>query len=126
MLSPLSEVNKKVRPSSLIFYRLPLDPLPTANLGIVALNLAAFHALAADSIVAQQSPDVSRMGSEPGQLLDKTGHTRRRPQVGFVLAEHRAGDKRLHDLVGLSKCGPAFPLLAEPAWPPHSDADFHR
>lgn len=95
-------MNMKVRPSSLIFYRRPLDPLPTANLGIVTLNRAAFQALAADSIVAQQSPDVPRMGSDPGQLLDKTGYTRRRPQVGFVPADYRAGDKRLHDLVGLS------------------------
>lgn len=38
----------------------------------------------------------------PGQLLDEARHTRKRPQVGFVTSAYRAGDKCIHDRVGLS------------------------
>jgi hypothetical protein len=92
----------RVRPSlRAFFYRRPLDPLPTADLGLVALNRAALRALATEPVVAQQSPDMAGMILDPGQILDEGCHTRKRPQVGLVASAHRPFDKCLHDQLGL-------------------------
>lgn len=92
----------RVRPSlRAFFYRRPLDPLPTADLGLVALNRAALRALATEPVVAQQSPDMAGMILDPGQILDEGCHTRKRPQVGLVASAHRPFDKGLHDQLGL-------------------------
>ena len=107
-----------VRPSlPAFFYRGPLDPLPTADLGLVALDCAAFGPLAAEPVVAQQTPDVAGVVLDPGQVLDEGRHARKGPQVGLVAPAHRSGHQRLHDHIGLVRRQPGlaarFPLAGQ-------------
>jgi len=91
-----------VRPSArAFFYRRPFYPFPAADLGFIPFYGPALRALAAETVVAQQPPDVTRMILHTGQFLDQDCNARERPQVGLVTTVGRTRHQGFDHLLGL-------------------------
>lgn len=91
-----------VRPSArAFFYRRPFHPFPTADPGFIPFDGPAFRTLTAESIVAQQPPDMTWMVLHTGEFLDQGCNARERPQVGIVTTANWARHQRLDHLFGL-------------------------
>lgn len=91
-----------VRPSEeAFFYCRPFHPFPTADLGFTPFDGPAFRALATESVVAQQPPDMPRMVFHTCQFFDQDCNSRKRPQVGLVATADRTRDQSLDYLFGL-------------------------
>lgn len=103
VLRPLSSRKTIKRPyRRAFFYRGPLRAFPVADGWRVAFHRPALRTLATETQRAQEPPDMSRVVTNSGPLLDQRGDTGQGPELRLVALSGGSFQERFNDGLGLS------------------------